>query len=302
MNPVLGINTGFAVNRYAEPEDWTRIVGEELGLKRVQLTADMLNPSLPGPILRRYIKRINKCCARQGISITSTFTGGFTRVNHFAHPDPEIRAYWIEWFKRFADITVDLGAQSMGSHFGILTIHDDADPKRRERRTADNVRGWHTVGKYAKKKGLDFLSWETMSIRREHAATISTARKLQKQVNHKGPIPFKMVLDLDHGDWSSKNPADLDPYAWIAAFAKETAFIHLKQTRNDSSGHGPFTAKNNKRGHIRPAKVLAALNKAGAGDIELIFEHSFKERQPADSTVIPVLKESVAYWRPMVKA
>ena len=29
----LGINTGFAVNRYAEPEEWGRIVGEELRLK-----------------------------------------------------------------------------------------------------------------------------------------------------------------------------------------------------------------------------------------------------------------------------
>ncbi|MGC9054682.1 MAG: hypothetical protein ACP5KS_12465 [Candidatus Hydrogenedens sp.] len=44
MPIVLGINTGFAINRFVEPDDWTRIVSEELGLQVVQFTADLLNP------------------------------------------------------------------------------------------------------------------------------------------------------------------------------------------------------------------------------------------------------------------
>ena len=54
----LGINTGFAVNRYSEPEEWTRIVGEDLGLKFVQLTADVLNPDLPPNVLINHASRI----------------------------------------------------------------------------------------------------------------------------------------------------------------------------------------------------------------------------------------------------
>jgi len=40
----LGINTGFATNRFPEPEVWLRIVGKDLGLRCVQFVADLLNP------------------------------------------------------------------------------------------------------------------------------------------------------------------------------------------------------------------------------------------------------------------
>jgi len=36
MNLELGINLGFAINKYIEPEEWARIVGEDLNLRHVQ--------------------------------------------------------------------------------------------------------------------------------------------------------------------------------------------------------------------------------------------------------------------------
>ena len=114
----LGINTGFAVNRYSEPEEWIRIVGEDLELKVVQFTADMLNVDLPAKIIKNQVDRIQKTCEFYDIDISSTFTGAFTRVNHLAHPDYEIRQHWIKWFKKFVDLSVDLGCESMGSQRG----------------------------------------------------------------------------------------------------------------------------------------------------------------------------------------
>ena len=35
----LGINLGFAINKYFEPQIWTKIVREDLGLDRVQFVA-----------------------------------------------------------------------------------------------------------------------------------------------------------------------------------------------------------------------------------------------------------------------
>jgi D-erythrulose 1-phosphate 3-epimerase len=137
----LGINTGFAVNRYAEPETWTQIIGEKLGLRSVQFTADLLNPSLPDQIIDDEITRIYAACQKYKITISSTFTGAFTRVNHLAHPNPAIRAYWVEWFKRFVDISVALGASSMGSHFGIFTAKDNSDAEARAERLAQNIEG-----------------------------------------------------------------------------------------------------------------------------------------------------------------
>ncbi len=293
----LGINTGFAVNRYAEPEEWGRIVGEELRLKNVQFTADMLNPGLPAAILRSQIRRINACGERYGFRVTSTFTGAFTRVNHLAHPDPDVRAYWIDWFKRFVDISVDLGARSMGSHFGIFTHKDNREPSARESRRAQNIAAWHEVARYAKKRGLEFLSWEPMSISREQGETIAETRRLQTDLNREAPLPFKICLDVDHGDVMSVNPDDTDPYAWLRTFAKEAPIIHLKQSSKNKGGHWPFTAEHNAHGRIDPARVISTLAEHGGEGAELLLELSFREREPVDSTVVEALRESVAYWR-----
>jgi len=295
----LGINTGFAVNRYAEPEEWARIVSKAGGTY-VQFTADLLNVSLPQSIINKQIKRILDACNEDGLIITSTFTGAFTRVNHLAHPDPEVRAYWVEWFKRFADLTVALGSGVMGSHFGIFTMLDDRDKSRREERRLQNILGWHEVAAYAKEQGIKQILWEPMSISREQGETLSECQRLQKDVNKDAPLPFKICLDVDHGDLASSNPDDTNPYAWLKTFAIDSPFIHLKQSSQNKGGHWPFTAEHNSQGRIKPEQVLQILAEEGVVDAELVFELSFREREPYDRSAPQALKESVEFWRPYV--
>ena len=52
--------------------------------------------------------------------VTSGMTGPYGRLNHFGHPDASVRRYYIDWFKTFADITAELGGDSVGSQFAIL--------------------------------------------------------------------------------------------------------------------------------------------------------------------------------------
>lgn len=297
----LGINTGFAVNRYAEPEEWVRIVGDELNLGVVQFTADMLNVDLPDSVISKQIDRIQKACQLYDVEITSTFTGAFTRVNHLAHPDPYVRQHWVNWFKRFVDLSVDLGSKSMGSHFGIFTHADNKDLERRTVRRQQNIDGWHEVADYAKNKGLEYISWEPMSISREQGETISEAHKLHADVNTNAPLPFKICLDVDHGDLSSDNPRDVDPYEWLEEFANESPLIHLKQTNINKLGHWPFIQEYNEVGRIQPHEFVAKLLDKNVGEVELILEPGFREREPHDSTVVEVLKESVEFWRQVVR-
>ena len=112
---------------------------------------------------------------------------------------------------------------------------------------------------------------------------------------------MKLCLDVDHGDVSSSDPRDTDPYAWISAFAKEAPMIHIKQTFYDKAGHWPFTPENNEKGKVTPQKILTALESAGVKDITLYLELSFRERQPFDSRVIEDIKASIEYWRPFVE-
>lgn len=299
MDYSLAINTGFAVNRYPEAEDWCAVV-KNAGAKRVQFTADLLNPSLPYKIVKKKVGEINESCRSNDLVITSTFTGAFTRVNHLAHPDIEIRDYWVDWFKKFAHLTVSLGATRMGSHFGIFSMRDDRDPEVRQRRRKQNIEGWHEVAAYAKSVGIESIIWEPMSISREQGETIESCRELQADVNKDAPLPFSLCLDLDHGDISSSNPRDTDPYAWLEEFAHQSPCIHVKQSSENKGGHWPFTQEYNREGRIQAEKVIKALDSYGIDGTELILELSFREREPADSSAPAALKESVDYWRPFV--
>jgi sugar phosphate isomerase/epimerase len=297
--PHLGINTGFAVNRYSSPDQWIPLVGEVLGLKTVQFTADLLNPSLPDKIIDSQINLINQLQARHSVSIQHTFTGAYTRVNHLSHPNSEMREYWVHWFKRFVNISVRLGAISMGSHFGILTAPDLADADLRAARFRQTVEGWLRIGEYAAAKGLRFLTWEPMSIPREYGETIEEAQRVHSALGNSA-IPFKYCIDVDHGDVSSSNSEDTDPYAWLRAFGSESPIIHIKQSSSNKGGHWPFTAKHNKTGRIKPTKLISALRESGAKEVTLLLELSFRERQPFDSRVVEDIIESVDYWRPYV--
>ena len=300
MDMRLGINTGFALNRYSAPDQWIPLVAETFGLRSVQFTADLLNPALPDDLIADQLAQIKPLLAEYDLGIDHTFTSAFTRVNHLSHPDPKIRAYWVEWFCRFVDISVALGAQSMGSHFGILTTPDLQDPPARAERFRQNIAAWHQIAICAAEKGLAYLTWEPMSVPREYGETIAETHRIHRALNEGSPLPFKLCLDVDHGDVSSPDPNDTDPYTWLREFAAEAPIIHLKQTSANKHGHWPFAPEYNREGRITPEKLLAALEAAGVEDVILLLELSFREREPYESRVVQDILASVEYWRPFV--
>ena len=293
----LGLNTGFAVNRFAEPQEWTRVF-KILNIKYAQFTADLLNVSLPDKIIHEQTKLINEHCYLNDVKIVSAFTGAFTRVNHLAHPDKNIRDYWVSWFKRYIDLAIEIGAKNIGSHPGILTEKDDNDLDRRRERVNQNVECWHEIANYAKKKDIDYISWEPMSISREQGHTIAATKELNKKLNENSPLPFKICLDVDHGDKTSVDLNDRDPYQWLENFIELAPQVHLKQSLNENSySNYPFLDKYNKEGIIKADRVINILKKKNIKNIDLILELNFKERNPIDKLVIEYLNESILYWK-----
>lgn len=292
----LGINTGFALNRFPIPEDWMKII-HDLGLKYVQLTAEMLNPSWDEEIVNDYVERIMILSKQYGIKIDSIMTGAFTRVNHFSHPDLKARRFWINWFKKFIDLGVELGATNMSSHFGIMSHYDLRN--RKEEVLLQTVEAWKELAEYAKSKEMQYLSWEPMSVKREYGETIEATKKIQEMLKDSA-IPIKLCLDVDHGDVSSLNPDDTNPYAWLREFAKDSPLIHLKQSLKDKGGHWPFIPEKNKEGKIIANNVIRTLEEGGCEESLLLLELSFREREPFDSRILSDIKTSVDYWRQFV--
>ena len=76
--------------------------------------------------------RMGAALRRTGVRVTSGMTGPSGRLNHFGHPEKEVRRYYVDWFKTFADVIGELGGASIGTQFAIFTYRDFDDPRRRE--------------------------------------------------------------------------------------------------------------------------------------------------------------------------
>jgi sugar phosphate isomerase/epimerase len=297
----LSLNTNPLVNRFAEPEDLIETVATRLRIRDLQLTHEFIKPSWPVPLIRALTRRMSAALRRTGVRVTSGMTGPYGRLNHFGHPDPEVRRYYIDWFKTQADITAELGGTAIGTQFAILTFRDNNDPKRREEMIGIAIDCWSEVAEHAKAAGLAYLFWESMSIAREFGETIAAFRDLQDRLTAaRMAIPMWVMADIDHGDVTSSNPDDYDPYAWARAVPRFSPIIHIKQSMMDKSGHRPFIAEYNAKGRIQPEPLLAALRQGGGVDNEICLELSFKEREPTDRQVVEQIAESVAFWAPHV--
>jgi hypothetical protein len=297
----LSLNTNPLVNRFAEPDDLIETVARRLRIRDLQLTHEFINPSWPAATTRALTREMNRALDRTGVRVTSGMTGPYGRLNHFGHPDRAVRRYYVDWFRTFADIIAELGGRAIGTQFAIFTYRDFDDGGRREGLIDAAIDCWGAVAEHARDAGLDYVFWEPMSIGREFGETIESSLSLQRRIEAAGmALPMWMMADLDHGDVTSANAADYDPYAWARAVPRVSPIIHIKQSLMDKGGHRPFTAEYNRTGRIQPEPLLEALRDGGAADNEICLELSFKEREPEDRRVIDDIAESVAFWAPHI--
>jgi D-erythrulose 1-phosphate 3-epimerase len=299
----LSISTNPLVNRYADPDDLIDSIAHKIGIRDIQLTHEFINPGWPAPLIANMTKRIGKAMARTGVRATSLMTGPYGRLNHFGHPDPEVRRYYLDWFKTFCSISSDLGSPSVGTQFAIFTHRDYDDSARRQEMMTIALDCWGELAEYGKRVGQTYLFWEPMSVGREFGHTIEETKALQATLDSQGfAIPLEMMIDIDHGDVTSSDPSDIDPYAWAETFPKQSRIIHIKQSSMNKGGHWPFTAQYNKDGRITPEKLLETIRRGGGTDNEICLELSFREREPTDHLVVNMMRESVDYWAPHVDA
>ena len=301
MELTLSLNTNPLVNRFAEADDLINTIAHDIRVRDIQLTHEFINPSWPAATIRQLTRDMSSALRRTGARVTSGMTGPYGRLNHFGHPEPAVRRYYIDWFKTFADIIAELGGNSIGTQFAIFTFKDFDDPARCEHIKQIAIDCWAEVAEHAKGAGLKYIFWEPMSVGREFGETIASALALQARLtNASMAVPMWMMADIDHGDVQSANPDDTNPYAWAKAVPTLSPIIHIKQSMPDKSGHRPFTSEYNARGLIQPEPLLQALAEGGAASNEICLELSFKEREPNDRQVIPQMAESVAFWAPYI--
>ena len=296
MKLSLGINLGFAINKYFEPEVWPRVV-REMGVDRVQFVADVLYPMMPEDWVNKQLDKTLVSMKEYGVQVTSIFTSAFTRINHLTHPDADARKIYLHFFKRFFEMGAKLGATSGGSHFGILTFTDWENEKRRNFLIEEGIKGWQELSFYAQELGYKYLIFEPMSIERELANTVEDSLYLMNRVNENSGIPMRLCIDIGH----APHPDQRDPYLWLEKAGKYSPVIHLQQSLLGKSMHWPFTKQYAEQGHIKAERVIESLHKGGATEAELFLELAHREHRDTEPLIFPDHKESIEYWRPFVE-
>lgn len=294
---LLSINTGFAVNRFTDLKNFSSFVKDFLNIEYIQLTSDFLMLNMNDKYVYTHAEKLAKELNKKNIKINSTFTGTFSRLNHLSHPNKEHQNYWLKWFKRFFKISKNFGAHYSGSHLGILGLDEKKITKVLKKRLINN---WLTLSEYAYKIGLKGIIWEPMSATREFGETISKTKNIQKLLNAKTKNRFFLCLDVAHGDETSKNSADYNPYAWLKEFRLESPVIHLKQKIKHQYNHLPFVSKNNCKGIINNKKVINILNQGNLENQELSLELNFKERNAAENKLKKEVLDSINYWKKVI--
>ena len=292
---ILGINNGFALKRWPEPEAWAEIIGRELGLRHVQLSFDLLDPAWPQPCLARLSERVRTAAVRHGLDISSTFTGLVAYAqNLLAHPESDVRDHARRWFESAVDVTAALGARSTGGHMGALSVRDYADPPQRAERRRVLIESVRSLSRKAAAVGLHNLLWEPMPVPREIPHTTDEALALLEEVNEGAAVPVQLCLDLGHCCAWDLEPKG-DPHAWLETLLPWTAVIHLQQTDGLGDHHWPFTRRFAAEGIVSPARVVKIARESPLETVYLFLEICHPHEAP-DRQVIEDLRESVNAW------
>jgi sugar phosphate isomerase/epimerase len=295
----LGVNNCFAIGRFPEPEEWLRVVKDELGLDRVQFCYDLLDPVIiEDEIFKGKCKYIKRLADEMGVVIDTGITGeAVHKFNCLLDPDPGLRRCYLRWFEKMVRAGSLLGVEASGIYLGTLSQKDQENPARRSYLTEVLLDEITYLTYVAKEVGQSFFLWEPMSIPREIPCTIEETKDVMERVNRSSHVPVRLCLDVGHGYIRSSDPRDRDPYAWLQELVYLSPYIHMQQTDGKTSRHWPFTEEYNKLGVIVPEKVFEIIEKAGVDKVVFVFEFFYAAHAIPDESAVDNLKKSVEYWQ-----
>ncbi len=291
----LGTNNAFALKTWPEPDMWARIIAQELGLKEVQFSFDLLDPLVDEPGRSMMCAQVLKAVKDHDLSMRTSFTGLIMYAqNLLSHPDPNMRAFGFHWYQNAVELTSKLGAQATGGHIGAMSARDYADSKRYSFIRASLVEMVRQLTSLAAGLGQKYFLWEAMPTPREIPHTPEEAIELLQEVNERAAIPVYLCFDLGHcNSFDFKTPGD--PHDWLEKLLPWIPVVHLQQTDGLADHHWPFTPEYNKLGMINPQRVVEIVKSSPFPEVMMLFElgHAF---DAPDQLVIDDHKHSVETW------
>lgn len=233
----LGINLGFAVKRWPEPDAWARLVADDLRLGTVQLTYDLIDPWWPEESREKAAAAVRRAAAEHGLSIHSAQVGfaWYSFPGLLAATAAE-RAIARSWWIRAIDVAAAVGSRGAGGPVGAMSLASAA-PDERRRRFEELVVTLSDLQRRGAEQGLEFLLVEPTPVSREIPSEVEEAGALADAVRG-GPIPVRYVIDNGHTDYQplyGEEQATLS--RWLMALARDVGALHLQNTDRRSDSH-----------------------------------------------------------------
>jgi D-erythrulose 1-phosphate 3-epimerase len=294
----FGVNTCFAVKRWPEPEEWSRLLAE-MGVTQAQFSFDLADPVMVGD--ESIYTDTRRACDEAGISITSAFTGLIPySQNLLGHPSEPMRRQSLYWYRAAIDATAVLGGSAVGGHIGALSVRQYRDPEGRRRGIARIVEGVRELAQHAATRGLSCLLWEIMPVAREYPVGLEECEELMARLDGDTAVPIALCLDMGHACAAGATGANRDPYAWLERLGRYTQVVHVQQTDGVGDRHWPFTTEFNAQGIIDPARVVDLVAQFERPRVEIVLE-AISAFEADDDAVLADVQESVAYWQPAME-
>jgi sugar phosphate isomerase/epimerase len=290
----LGINLGFAVKRWPEPEAWCQVVREQLGLRQVQFTFDLLDPNWPGDLRLAQAAAIREAAKQWDIEIHSAFVGiaAYT-YNGLLHPDPAIRATSLDWWHHAIETAGEMGASAVGGPLGGMSVTEYADPTRREARILDVIEAIVTLTDAAHDADLAQILIEPTPLRRELPHTPEEALWLLQALEGRTGVPVRYVIDIGHALYQPLYGESARLENWFTPLRDNIGVLHIQNTDFQSDSHWGWP---DNRGLFDVAAFAHQVRDAGLEDVPTFLE-VFYPFELSDEEVLANITSSVDHCR-----
>ena len=287
----FGINLGFAIKRWPQPQQWARVVREELDLDTVQFSFDLLDPWWPEH--ESLAAQAREAADAYGIRIHSAQVGlAMYTYNGLLHPDPDARAAAVEWWRRAFRIAAELGASAMGGPVGALSIPELDEPAVREGRYGELVGTLRILAEDARAAGLDALLVEPTPLPREIPSSIAESVRLAHDLEG-AAVPLQYVLDVGHALFRPLYGSETRLRDWLEPLAASIGVLHVQNTDFEGDSHWGWP---DERGRFDVAGFGADVRAAGLSHLPVFLE-LFDAFEADDADVLARTRSSVEYCR-----
>lgn len=265
----LGLNLSFAVKRWIEPERLAKLIKDDFGVDHIQFTWDLIDPWWPEEQRKIMAQEYKTAFEKAGVTVDATF-GGLASYSyaHLLAPSEIQREIAFSFFKRAIDLTIELGAEVMGTPVGGMSYDDARNPERREELYKEMLQYIRKLAEYGKTRGLKEIHIEATPLITEFPHSPQVSIQMMKDLEGT-EIPVKLLIDWGHALYKPLLKEEADINLWFQKCAPYIGSIHLQQTDGLLDRHWDFTHKD---GIITPELIKDAVKKANLENITQYLE------------------------------